>query len=306
MNTNDSASLSVPDPVTPPNELEVTRKFWLREVARYASPATSAVYDRESRLFVNLTGITKLSEFNRETVRRYLDLLEDSGKYGPQSVHGYLRTVKVWWNWLLREDYEVDPKVKVVKGPKLEETAPDHLTPTEIVQMVEACGKTRRGRRDSLMIRTFYTTGIRLAELSEIRGKDIQVQGDAVIAHIRLGKGGKDRFVVFPEGLDQAILKWANLTQPEDPLFWLTRRGVYGRIKTLAKRSGLTRRIYPHLFRHSFATEYMEQEGSDSLKLQKKMGHTSLTMTRRYVKFAKRSLRDVVKVADPTVKKRAS
>lgn len=141
------------------------------------------------------------------------------------------------------------------------------------------------------ILATLYSTGARHAELCQMRVEDIDTQRGVI--HIRGGKGGKDRDVPLSPNLLETLRAYDHWMQPETYLFPgtvnnnradkpVTCKIVWEACTEAAKRAGLTKRVNPHLLRHSFATHLMEN-GADLLTVKTLLGHTNLRHTEIYL-----------------------
>ena len=146
--------------------------------------------------------------------------------------------------------------------------------------------------RDKLVVRLLADTGIRLGELLALRPDDVRVEGGKNVLKVR-GKGDRERLVPLSPSLARRLKRFADRARGEassDRLFLTLRRGrdsgkldaitesaVEQMIRALGEVAGIRKRVYPHLVRHSFATDYLRRGGNPIL-LQQILGHTSLAM----------------------------
>ena len=132
-----------------------------------------------------------------------------------------------------------------------------------------------------------YATGIRLGEALNIKLSDID--GDRHQIMIRLGKGGKDRYVDLPDCMLLMLRHYYRMYRPEVYLFTgqylgrrLSARMVQRMIKLACDSSGLSQRVTAHTFRHCYATHHLEN-GSNLVYLKQQLGHQSLETTTKYI-----------------------
>jgi integrase/recombinase XerD len=146
--------------------------------------------------------------------------------------------------------------------------------------------------RDKLIVRTLADSGIRLGELLKLSADDILTEGRRHFLRVQ-GKGSRDRKVPIAPVLAQRLKRYAQHTRRESAstrLFLankrsartgdyaaLTQSGIQQMIRLLALDAGITKRVYPHLFRHSFITWQLEG-GLNPILLSRIVGHESLTM----------------------------
>ena len=152
----------------------------------------------------------------------------------------------------------------------------------------------RRGERDSLLVRTLYETGLRISEALSITPAKIEKHGDGYAISI-IGKGNKPRMIACPAPLANELMAYAyKHTLGTDSKIWMfSRTYAWLMINQAANRAGITKRIYPHLFRHSDVIERLRQTGNPKA-LQLHLGHSSMSMTMRYLSTL--SQEDAVKI----------
>jgi site-specific recombinase XerD len=149
------------------------------------------------------------------------------------------------------------------------------------------------------MLETLYSTGMRRAELCQLKVEDID--SHRMVIHIRQGKGGKDRDVPLSANLLETLRAYWRWMRPQMYLFpgtvnnWradkpITTKNVWAACVEAARRAGITKRVSPHLLRHSFATHLMEN-GADLLTVQALLGHADLKHTAIYLHLSERHLK---------------
>lgn len=158
-----------------------------------------------------------------------------------------------------------------------------YLTPEEAILLASEAGKRRNGERDSLLILVLFETGLRISEALSLTLSNIELfEGKPVLRII--GKGEKTRTVACPERLTKSLRDYAvrNKIGLEQKLFPINRQRAWQILKGVSKRAGFTKRVYPHLLRHSDAIERLRQTGNPKA-LQHHLGHSSTVMVMRYL-----------------------
>ncbi|MGH7866167.1 MAG: tyrosine-type recombinase/integrase [Candidatus Dormibacteraceae bacterium] len=198
----------------------------------------------------------------------------------------YAKAAKQFLVWAMREGEEVEAEVKLPRLPKkLVET----LTREEVKQMEE----TASNERDALIVRVLADSGVRVGELIQLRREDIGEQDRRPFLKVR-GKGDRERLVPITPALYRRLLRYADRKRSKDTisdrLFLSHRRsrttgnyealtdsGVQQFIRDLGEVAGITKRVHPHLFRHTAAT-HMLRQGMNPLLVAQVLGHSSLAM----------------------------
>ncbi|GAC1586183.1 MAG: site-specific tyrosine recombinase XerD [Chitinophagaceae bacterium] len=178
---------------------------------------------------------------------------------------------------------------------RMEETRgkPGWLTKPEIQALYEATGDNLLGIRDKAMLAVFYGCGLRLNEGAGIEIKDID--WTRKVLHVRKGKHYKERFVPVAEKNLEEIKLYVDYARPQllndkriSALFIdcnkgkaLTKQSLYIRIKGLAKKAAIKKRVGTHTLRHSIATHLL-QSGMKLERIQQFLGHGTIDSTQIY------------------------
>jgi integrase/recombinase XerD len=233
-------------------------------------------------------GLTEPEQLTRSALDRLsAQLLDEGGKSGrPLSRHtiaSYLRSVNVFLSWAQSEGEAVAARAK---APKSSKRLIDVLSREEITAMED----TATAERDKLIVRVLADTGIRVGELVNLTVNDL-IERDRT-HYLRVGGKTGERMVPIPR-LYRRLLRYAQRGRPRDVpsdrMFISLRRrpgGDYGPltasgveqvIQDLGASAGITKRVYPHLLRHSYATWALTR-GMNPIMLANILGHTSLAM----------------------------
>jgi integrase/recombinase XerD len=215
-------------------------------------------------------------------------LLEEGGKRGPlsrHSVHTYVRAINVFLAWAY-EQGELDGRTRA-QTPQV----PKHLIDVLSREEIQAMEDLAPTERDKLIVRLLADSGIRVGELVGLRVGDLVEQGRSYYIKVE-GKGSRQRLVPVPR-LYRRLQRYALRGRPKDVrgdrLFVSLRRrgggdyepltasGVAQMVRNLGEMAGIKKRIYPHLFRHSFITHQLNR-GMNPVQLAAIVGHSSLTM----------------------------
>lgn len=206
-----------------------------------------------------------------------------------------LQTIKSYLGWLYRENYlatDLSGHIEFAKTPK--RLPKNVLEEKEVIALLKAPDLSKpAGFRDRVMLEILYGTGIRLGELKGLTVEKLDLEGG--YAFIEEGKGKKDRVVPLGKGLCGMIEYYLKEVRPrllsdrENPfLIPSSQRGgalsatrIQEAIKKQARGAGITKRVYPHLIRHTCAT-HMTQNGAPIRCVQELLGHSSINTTQVY------------------------
>ena len=158
-----------------------------------------------------------------------------------------------------------------------------YLLPGEVQRLADAAKKTTNGERDSLFILVLYQTGLRISEgLSLTPAKIDCFEGKPVLRII--GKGDKPRTVSLPANLAERLLAYGYKKglDSQGRFFPFNRIRGWQIVKDAARNAEFSKRIFPHLLRHSDAIERLRQTGNPKA-LQHHLGHSSISMVLRYL-----------------------
>jgi len=160
--------------------------------------------------------------------------------------------------------------------------------------------------RDSAILELFYSSGLRLSELANLRVEDVDFYSDTVRV---LGKGAKERIVPVGSFASKAIQEYRSATKVHSgPLFLsklktpISTRSINNLMKKYLTHSSIAFNVTPHKLRHSFATHLLDA-GADLRSVQSLLGHASLSTTQIYTHVTKERLREAYNSAHPRAKK---
>jgi integrase/recombinase XerD len=215
-------------------------------------------------------GLTDVAQLEQRQLDAFTVMLHDhrtaAGKpLSRFSLHTYIRPVRLMLTWAGREGEDVKAKPQL---PRRERRPRDVLSREELELLEEAMPT----ERDKLIIRIFADCGLRLEELTQLNAEDIvKLYGKDYLRV--LGKRDRTRDVPLPGPLLRRVerhLARRPQKRISDAIFIshrprfgeyaaLTSGGVYQVVKEAVARAGITKRVYPHLLRHSWMTEMLRQ-----------------------------------------------
>ena len=295
--------------------LEAKRQFLeYLEIERGRSVKTIENYDHYLTTFFAHTKIKKPGQLTEELVREFRLWLNRQpgtkvgGRVEPmkrRTQNYYLIALRAFLKFLRKRDIEsLSPeRIELAKVP---ERSLDLISPTELDRLMKAPDiKTQVGLRDQAILELLFSTGLRISELCSLSTDDVDLSRDEF--SIR-GKGDKVRVVFLSDEAKHAItLYLKNRKDMDDALFVqygrkanatkdlrLSPRAVQRMLKAYAIKAGITRKVTPHVIRHSFATDLLSN-GADLRSVQTLLGHANIATTQIYTHVTDKHLRDVHK-----------
>ena len=226
----------------------------------------------------------------------------------PKSLQRRLSACRSFYVWLLKHGRIAANPAVAIRAPKAPRKLPQVLDPDEAKALVEVPTDAPLGLRDRALLELFYSSGLRLSELCALRWRDLDLNGGLVTV---LGKGRKQRSVPLGSHARNALHEWRAATgAAQDAHVFpgrngsITPRAIQLRIRQLAQRQGLFKRVHPHLLRHSFASHILESSG-DLRGVQELLGHADIATTQIYTHLDYQHLAKVYDAAHPRAKRKS-
>ncbi len=277
------------------------------------SPKTVEWATRSVKYFAEFLGpdLPAVEDVTGDDLRRFIIALRERPKFAThrynrtqkapvslQSIDTYCRGIRSLFAFLAREGFIKNDPLAKVRLPKVPEIIIPTYTDKEIVRLLHAPNRDdHEGFRDYAIMLTMVDTGLRLGEIYDM--DDANVDFDENQIRI-MGKMGRERVVPFGHQVGKTLIEYKMKHRPEGKnttKFWLGRDGyplsekrIEKIVRHFGEKAGLTR-CYPHKLRHTSAVLYL-RNGGDIFSLQKKLGHRSLVMTRRYANLADSDVRN--------------
>jgi integrase/recombinase XerD len=291
---------------------------------RNASKNTIEGYQRDLNNFAEFLAGADISQTSADDIRSFLKYLE-SEQLKKSTIARKLSALKQFFNFLMVEKYISKNPCKVIESPRKDKKIPKFLTDEEVEQLVNVASEdnSAKGLRLQLILSLLYATGLRVSELVGLRQNMLYKKViDNVEYHyfIIRGKGDKERIVPV-EGATLAILtEYLNSIKTDDKkqskndyIFAsssktankaITRHQVANILKACALKAGINpEKISPHIMRHSFATNLLEN-GMDLRMLQEILGHADISTTQIYTHINPARLKNFVEENHPLANKK--
>ncbi len=287
------------------DELAQQRRQSLHTVSSYRRDL--AVLGR----LLDAMGDVNMMSLQSHHVRRFVAQLHGQGLSG-RSLARMLSAWRGFYRWLgAHGEISANP-VEGVKAPKRPQALPKVLSPDEACRLLDGQSEDVLELRDQAMFELFYSSGVRLSELTTL---DVGCLHDLVDGEIRvLGKRGKTRHVPVGRKAREAIERWVKrrpeVASTEETALFVGKRGarihprvVEEQLKRRALAQGLPVNVHPHMLRHSFASHMLQSSG-DLRAVQEMLGHASIASTQVYTHLDFQHLAHVYDMAHPRAKRK--
>lgn len=289
------------------------------------SPNTVRIYLDCLSVLADYLGEVEISEINKDDLIRFLHYLRTEYKpkrfsgsekpLSPATIDNYWIAMRSFFKWA-EETLEIENISDGIPRPKFAPPEIIPLTKEEILEAIKAATKKyvppqgdKRGytaslpnaQRNKAIILLLLDTGMRLGELTRLKRKDFDLEtGTVTVRPFRSSRKSRPRHIPLGKVTRREVWKYiADIDdlRPDDPVFEISKSGIQSMLYRVKKRTG-NDKIHAHRFRHTFAIQYLKN-GGDIYTLQYFLGHSTLTMVKRYLYFADDDRRDAHRRASP-------
>lgn len=212
----------------------------------------------------------------------------------PSSIGHRIRFIRSFCRYLHEEGITDKNLASKLQEPKLGQRIPKALTPEEIELIRDSCTDTR----EKAIIEFFFSTGLRIGEAQRLNRSDITWETRSARV---LGKGNKERYIFFSRKCAIWLKKYLNGRKDDHEALFVTERKPYRRmsisqlravVKKVAQRSEVENNVYPHKWRHSFATTMLNNDCPMEV-IMLHLGHARISTTMLYAQHSPEKLRQL-------------
>lgn len=292
------------------------------EAERRYSPLTVRNYRRDIADFLEFIG-AEAERFDpnaiaRADVEEWIIYLFEKRKLKAQSVNRSVATLRSFWKWMLGHGHANRDIVSVISQAKTPSRLPVFVSESRMEDVVallrdDIASEEFERLRDAVIVLLFYTAGLRLTELANLKIGDISADYRTIRI---LGKGEKERIVPLIGRVGEILKKYfsqfssQNICIGQKKALILSKKGEPISVRTIQrivdrklKGAGIQGKTSPHTLRHTFATHLLN-EGADLREIQELLGHSSLKATQVYTHTNIEKLKEVYSTAHPREKER--
>jgi len=286
------------------------------EIERGSALASVENYDRYLRRFAGFARANQVDvpeKIDHELLRKYhlwLHRLPDASKKVPISkltANYHLIALRAFLKYLIKRGIAV-PSPEEVELAKTDERQISFLDDEELDLLLSKPDlNTIQGVRDRAILNLLFSTGLRVSELCNLKKNDINLEKNEFSV---VGKGGKVRVVFLDHEAKESLERYLTTRDDKSEFMFLgyghvnqaqnsklktqniTPRSVQRMIHKYARMAGITKKVTPHVLRHSFATDLL-MSGADIRSVQELLGHASITTTQIYTHVTDQHLAEV-------------
>ena len=257
---------------------------------------------------VALKHLTAFLEYERQRKLTH-EPKESTRRLSSESIYLEVAALRAFYRFAENEKMLPSDVAEHLSLPRKWKRLPKSLSNEEIGKLLAPeVPETKNSLCDQAILELAYASGLRLAELKDLRLEHLHLEAGFINV---IGKGNKERVVPVGKTAIAAINRYLEtarpkLVTPKTPAtVFLNKRGgafasvtLWSRIKNRVKRSGIPRNITPHMLRHSFATHLLEH-GADLRVIQELLGHANISTTEIYTHVTGQRLREIHKKFHP-------
>jgi len=255
--------------------------------------------------------IAQWADLKHTDIRSYIAGRHRQG-LSSKSLQRELSAIRSFYTYLLKKGQATVNPAQHIQAPKQARKLPKTLDVDQLTGFLEAGTSSLLEIRDLAMFELFYSSGLRLSELSALDLIDLDLPDSSLV--VRMGKGGKSRILPIGRKAVAAIENWlqqrAVKIPSNEPALFVSMRGarlgqrnIELRLKQWCIKKGIDEHIHPHMLRHSFASHLLESS-QDLRAVQELLGHSNISTTQIYTHLDFQHLAEIYDKAHPRAKKK--
>lgn len=296
--------------------MEAEKKAWLRflKLEKGVSGRTLDAYTRDITRYLAFLGdrfhIADPGGVTLDHIEAFLEELSGMD-LDPATIARNISSIRGFHGFLVGDGLATANPAELIDLPKKARILPEVLHPEEIFRMLDVPdADSPAGKRDKALLELMYACGMRVSEAVNLEQGHLYFD----IGFVRVfGKGSKERLIPVGEHAIRAVEDYVKNARP----LWirdarktgnrvflnqrgtpLSRMSMWTIVQRTAKQAGITKPVYPHILRHSFATHLLEG-GADLRAVQEMLGHMSILTTEIYTHVDRSFLHQVHKEFHP-------
>lgn len=281
------------------------------ETTKRSSQHTVVNYRRDLQRLINYCQNNQLAAWQQLTsqdIRRFIAFRHRNG-VGSKTLQRELSCIRSFFDYLVKQQHLPHNPAQSVRAPKQARQLPKTLNVDQISGLLDHPAQSDLERRDLAMFELFYSSGLRLSELSALDIHDLDLSEGSV--RVRFGKGGKQRLLPVGAKAIRSLENWLAV-RPDythQALFTsirgtrLGQRSIQTRLAHWCRKIGMPEHVHPHMLRHSFASHLLESS-QDIRAVQELLGHSNISTTQIYTHLDFQHLANVYDQTHPRAHKK--
>lgn len=276
------------------------------------SDNTALSYQSDLKMFLEFLNTKEITDYNDISANTLAEFFNEQRKasLSNTTTARYMTTFKKFFAFLEENKFIEKNPTAMIGKVKLARKLPSVLSFDEIEKILNAPNiEESGGLRDKAILELFYSSGLRVSELINLKTNDLYFEEEVVRV---FGKGSKERIVPIGSSAIYWVKEYLTKTRPifekkdkSGGIIFLNKRGtklsrmsIWKIVDRYAKEAGLQKEIHPHLFRHSFATHLLEG-GADLRAVQEMLGHSDISTTQIYTHVDRQYIKQIHKDHHP-------
>ncbi len=288
---------------------------------RRLSNNTLYAYNYDLKKYINFMynelQLMSIDSIQSAHLEKFVNELSDTPKMDNKegikkssSIHRLFSTIRGFHQYLCQLRITKNDPSQLLVPPRLTRSIPTTLLVEEVNQIIQSVDLNKKyALRDQAILSMLYASGLRVTELVDLKLKNLMMDEGLIRV---FGKGGKERIVPFGKRALTFLKLYLKEVRPSNSkkgtsqgiLFLnhrggkLTRMSIWNILHENTLRAGITKKVSPHVLRHSFATHLLEG-GADLRSVQEMLGHSDITTTQIYTNIDKIYLKEIHKEFHP-------
>ncbi len=289
---------------------EVVQEYlWGLQVERGASSHTIGAYGSDLEQWRQFLGKNPVNQAQMDAYVMWMD----ARRYAPATVRRKLSAIRSFLVFCRNEGLTTSSVEEWVAIPKMSQTLPKILSIHDIALFLDQRFESAFPDRDRAIAELLYACGLRVSECCALLLSQLDIEASVVTVW---GKRGKQRQVPVGSCAIMAIRRYLDRergvlcrSSHEEKVFLnragrgLSRQSVFRMLRSHGKKMGLSMEVYPHLFRHSFASHLLEKE-VNLREVQSWLGHADITTTQLYTHLTREKVKTMYQRAHPRAVRR--
>ncbi|MFZ2656301.1 MAG: site-specific tyrosine recombinase XerD [Victivallales bacterium] len=289
-------------------------------VEKGLSKNTISAYMRHIREFLNYLPVSGKGDFKAAIRRDVMDYVAYCAvEVGGEAIANRISALRQFYRFMAREGIVPYDITEAVESPRLQRKLPNVLSEKDTVRLMKAYKLNSRSPeefRNRAILELIYSSGLRASEVISLHPENIDFKEEILKV---IGKGGKERIVPVGKPALRILAKYLEKVRPrlikkystETPVLFVSYRGnpldreaIWKIVKKAAGIAGISKNVYPHTLRHSFATHLLEN-GANIRMIQEMLGHSSIDTTMIYTHVDSKKLLRIHRQFFPRAKRKA-